>query len=110
MKSKATNTEVMLFFIGFIFSIISLFTLNDYVIGLSIGILSTLNVIWYFSDIFNKKPERYTYKGNTYTFNYYCSFKHPENRGWVTAVNYSDKAGNKYIREVSEFNKLFINE
>lgn len=105
MKSKATKTEVILFFIGVILAGISLLTLNDYIVGLCIGILSTLNVIWYFS---NKKPEIYTYKGNSYTFNYYCSFKHPENRRWVTAVNYSDKAGNKYVREVSEFNKLFV--
>lgn len=110
MKSRVTNTEVILFFIGLMFAIISIITWNYYIFGFSTGIFSTLNVIWYFSDLLNKKPERYTYKGNTYIFNYYCSFKHPENRRWVTAVNYSDKAGNKYVREVSEFNKLFVNE
>ena len=110
MKSKATRTEIVLFFIAVILAGINLFILNYYISGLVMGILGSLNIIWYFSNILNNKSEKYTYKGNTYTFNYYCSFKHPENRRWVTAVNYSDKAGNKYIREISEFNKLFVNE
>lgn len=54
-----------------------------------------------------KKKQKYTYKENTYTFNNYCHFKHPETREWITAVNYSDKGGNQYIRESEEFFKLF---
>lgn len=108
MEKKIKNTEWGLLVGGV--SLIINFLIYDIecLLWIAGGVFGALNFSWYFSDILDspRKPQ-YKYKGNIYSVEGYCDFKHPENRTWITAVIYADKNGNQYTREMEEFYNLF---